>query len=76
MGGKPRGLLKTFRTAHRLSSRLEMGNHWEGHGTDTSQIRHSRGTGQLTSRGISLHQDVAFSISSTEELEYMRYGTP
>ena len=65
MGGKPQGLLKTFRTAHRLSSRLETGDRWEGHGTDTSQFRHSRDTGQLTSRGIPLHQDVTFSKSST-----------
>jgi hypothetical protein len=64
MGGKPQGLLKTFRTARRLSSRLETGNHLEGHGTDTSQISPLGDTGQLTSRGIPFHQDVTFLASS------------
>ena len=50
MGGKPRGLLKTFRTVLRLSIRPEMGDHWEGHGTNTSQIHHS-------GHGFNLHRE-------------------
>ena len=41
MGGKPQGLLKTFRTVLRLSTRPETGDRWEEHGTNTSQIHHS-----------------------------------
>ncbi len=53
MGGKPQGLLKTFRTAHRLSSRLETGDRWEGYGTDTGQIRHSGHGSTYITRNIS-----------------------